>query len=180
MEKVLELVQEIKDSLTQVASSNKDEIRVMKAMLNDKEYVVDVYEKEGKIGEYCPSRDAREMMSSVLCSTTKITQEESKELMDSHEFNKKEATSMINVSKEFFNTYFNTGRKIGLGGRELSNVSLSQKVVKATDRPYPVKVGVDEAGKGIYQRGTAPVEKHLSVRVHAPCPEWVGESEPQE
>lgn len=173
MERVSEMIQEIKDGLKQVASSQKDEVKIMKAMLNDTDYVVGVYEKEGQIDQYCPAKDVRDMMSSVLCSTTKITQEESKELMDNHEFSKKEATSMINVSKEFLNTYLNTGRKIGLGGRELSNVSFSQKLVKATDRPYPVKVGVDESGKGIYQRGTAPVGKHLSVRVHAPCPEWV-------
>ena len=43
MENVRNLVNEIRTGLTQKSSSQKDEVRVMKAMLNDRDYVVDVY-----------------------------------------------------------------------------------------------------------------------------------------
>ena len=57
------LIEEIKKNLSQTSASQKDEVRVMKAMLNDKDYVIDLYSNEGKVGTYCPSRDARDMIS---------------------------------------------------------------------------------------------------------------------
>ena len=46
-ESVKDLVKEIKTGLSQTSSSRKDEIRVMKAMLNDPSYEVDEYGKDG-------------------------------------------------------------------------------------------------------------------------------------
>ena len=44
MENVKEVIDDIKNNLTQRSSSRKDEVSVMKAMLNDPEYTVDVYD----------------------------------------------------------------------------------------------------------------------------------------
>lgn len=178
METVKELVTNIKDNLSQVSSSQKDEVRVMRAMLNDKTYVVDVYAKEGKVDEYCPSTEARNMIASVINTAANISRPEADAMMADYEFKKGEAEAMVELSKEFVNTYLGCGRKLPLGGRELSDVSLSLKEVKATMRPYPVKTGVAEDGKNIYTRGMAPVGAHNGIKVHAPCPAWIegGES----
>ena len=47
MEKVTDLIKEINTNLTHASASNRDEVRVMRAFLNDTSYVVGVYGKEG-------------------------------------------------------------------------------------------------------------------------------------
>ena len=168
------IVKDIKDNLSQKSSSLKDEVKVMQAMLNDKGYAVDVYGKDGKTGEiYNASADARNMITSVITSTTKISKDEASVLAEDHEFSKAEATSMVNIGKEFINTYLDTGRKISMGGREQSNISLIGKDVEATVSRYPKKVGVDENGNGIYENAEKQVPAHKSARAIAPCPVWV-------
>lgn len=172
--KVNDLVKDIHDNLSQKSSSQKDEVRVMQAMLNDKSYAVKVFDKNGDTGEtYSPSKDARNMIASVITSTTKISKDEASVLAEDHEFSKNEASSCVNVSKEFVNTYLNTGRKLSFGGREQSNVSIIGKDVDASISRYPKKVGVDDAGNGIYENAEKHVPAHKSARVIAPCPTWV-------
>lgn len=173
METVKEVMNEIMKDLSQVAASKKDEVVVMQAMLNDTTYKVGVYGKGGKIGEYSPSDDARSMISSVICSTTKIGKEESNKLATEHIFSKPEASSLVNISKEFINTYVQTGRKLPLGAREESNVSLSKKEVKSAIKSYPKQVGVDSEGKGIYERPLVEVKGYKSLKVHGSCPKYL-------
>lgn len=174
MSKVNDLVNEIKAGLSQISSSAKDEERVMRQMLNDREFEVTVWGKDGQVeGQYSPAQDARDMIASVISSTTKISQDEAKVLAADHEFKKSEAQSMIRVSKEFVNTYLQTGRKLPLGGRENSDVALSLKDVGQREITFPKKVGVDSNGEGIYEKGKATIAAHSSLKVHAACPEWV-------
>lgn len=173
MEKVHELLNEIKTNLSQTSSSQKDEVRVMKAMLNDRDYAVGIYGKDGKEGEYCPANDARAMMSSVISSAAKVSQPEAEKMMDAYEFKKSDATTMINISKEFVNTFVQTGRKLPLGGREKSNVALSLKDIEASTRSYPKKVGVNDDGTARYEKAETKVGAHQSMKIHAPCPSWV-------
>lgn len=167
------LIEEIKGNLSQTNSSQKDEIRVMRAMLNDKDFKVDVYGKEGKVDSYCPSEDARNMFANVISSAVKISSDEANGLMENYEFKKSDADTMINVSKEFVNTYIQTGRKLPLGPREKSNVSLSLKQVEATTRTYPKKIGINDDGSACYENAPTEIKAHESIRVHAPCPVWV-------
>ena len=44
---VLNLIKEINDTRTQTSASAKDEVRVMRAMLNDPTFKVDVYGRSG-------------------------------------------------------------------------------------------------------------------------------------
>lgn len=173
MSKVNELINEIRTNLSQTSSSAKDEERVMRAMLNDREYKVDVYSKEGKIGEFCPAEEARNMIASVIASTVKISNEEAKKLADAHEFKKSESQAMINISKEFINTYLQTGRKLPLGGRKYSDVKLSEKHVEATTKAYQRKIGVNADGSPRYEKAFADVKAHNTIRVHSSCPEWI-------
>ena len=173
MSKTNELLKDIKENLSQKSSSQKDEVRVMQSMLNDKEYTVGIYGKEGKEGDYTPAEEYRKMISNVISSTTKITKEEAAQLADKYEASKSDANVMVGISKEFINTYLDTGRKISMGGREQSNISLIGKDVEATVSRYPKKVGVDENGNGIYENAEKQVPAHKSARAIAPCPVWV-------
>jgi hypothetical protein len=173
MSTVLDLVKEIKDNLSQVSSSNKDEVRVMQAMLNDKEYEVGVYTNSGLKETYNPAKDYRGMLSSIVANTTKISKDEAAALVDSYEVSKSDASTMVNVSKEFVNTYIATGRKLPFGGREKSNIALSGKEVAETIKTYPKKVGVNEDGTGRYESGERRVPSHFTVKAHGSCPDWV-------
>jgi len=173
MDKVSMLVKEIREGLSQTSSSQKDEVRVMRTMLNDRDYKVDVYGKDGVSGQYCPAEDARIIAASIISSAAKIPAAEAAKLAENYEFSKNEATLMIDVSKEFVNTFLQTGRKFPLGGREKSNVSLAIKDVESTTRTYPKKVGVNNDGTPRFGKGEVQVNAHQSVRVFAPCPPWV-------
>ena len=173
MSAVLSLVNEIKDNLSQVSSSNKDEVRVMQAMLNDTEYEVGVYTNAGLKETYNPAKDFRGMLSGIISNTTKISKDEASALANSYEVTKSDATSMVNVSKEFVNTYMGTGRKLPFGGREKSNIALSGKEVKETIKTYPKKVGVNEDGSGRYESGERRVPAHITAKVYGSCPDWV-------
>lgn len=170
---VTELVNEINQGRSQTSSSAKDEVRVMKAMLNDKGFEVNVYDKTGVVGTYCPAKDARSMIANVISATAKIPSAEAEQLAENYEFKRSDANSFIGISKEFVNTFIQTGRKLPLGGRETSNISLSVKHVAETTKPYPVKVGINEDGTARFTKGQAPIKAHDSIKVFAPCPPWV-------
>lgn len=171
---VMELVKEIDETRSQRSASAKDEVRVMRAMLNDSEFVVDVYGKGGVIGQYCPYDDARAMVANIIKGTTKINTKEAELLADNYEFTKQDANTFINISKEFVNTYVETGRKLPLGGRERSNISLSKKVKEERSNNFPKKVGVNDDGSDKYEScGEGIIPAHNSLRVHSSCPPWL-------
>lgn len=167
MSKVETLVKDIRTNLTQASSSQKDEVIVMTEMLNDKDYKVGEYTKEGKVGEYCPYDDSRKMVANIINKTAKISSAEAKTLAEDFQFGKTESTSMVNISKEFINTYLGTGRKLPLGGRETMNVSLIAKHIDETKKQFPV------GGIGSKERGEVTIPAHDSVKVSAPCPIWL-------
>lgn len=167
------LLNEISENLSQKSSSRKDEIRVMQAMLSDPTYEVNVYGKDGVESTYCPAKDFRGMCASVMSNVAKIPASEAEQLMEGYDVRKNEAEKMINVSKEFVNTFLKTGRKLPLGAREASDVSLSLKKIDSTTRLYPQKVGVNDDGSDRYSKTPTTIPAHESVRVHAPCPSWV-------
>ena len=84
---VTELLNIIKQASTCTASK-KDETRVMKAMLNDTSYSVDVYAGTGKIGEFNPSKEMRSMCTSILSSAASIPLAEANSLMEKYTFKK--------------------------------------------------------------------------------------------
>ena len=108
------------------------------------------------------------MITSVISKTTKIPTEEARVLAENHQFNNAESESMVTISKEFFNTYLDTGRKISLGKRERSDISFKPKEVEESVKTYPSK---DD--KGNFTKGEVTVPAHKSVKVSAPCPEWL-------
>ena len=161
MENVKLLVKDIKENLDKKTASQKDERSVMKAMLNDPNFKVGVYSKAGKVDEYSPYEDSRKLFANVISTTTKMSGSEALELAKGYEVTKSDADSMINISKEFVNTYLNTGRKLPLGGRETSNISLIKKEVAQRETRVP------------NQDKTALIPAHDSAKVYGSCPAWL-------
>ena len=170
---VKELVSKINSERTQSGASMKSELDVMRAMLNDKDYVVDIYSKDGKEGEYRPRESAEAIAAGVLKGAAKITSAEAAELASNYEFTKSDAEEAIKLSKEFINTYMQTGRKMRLGGREKSDISIKIKQKDASITSFPKKVGVDSAGKPIYEKAQINVPAYNSLSVNASAPEWL-------
>lgn len=173
MENVMTLIEEIQGSIKKKSASQKDEVKIMRAMLNDKEYVVDVYDKTGVIGQVCPANDAREMAASIISGATRIPYEEAKSLADNYEFKRNEAASMVEISKEFVNTYLDTGRKISLGGRVDKDISIYQDSLESKEKTYPKRIGEDENGKPKYERPITVIPAHKSAKTESGCPEWL-------
>ena len=165
VESVSQLVNDIKVNLTQKSASQKDEVLVMKAMVNDSSFKVGEYSKAGLSGEYSPYDDARKLVASIINSAAHIPSSEAKSLADSYEFSKSDAAVLVNISKEFVNTYVQTGRKLPLGGRESSNVSLELKTVAEAKKQFPI-VGSTERGESI-------IPAHTALKASGPCPVWL-------
>ena len=165
------LIADIKKNLSQTNASHKDEVAVMQSMLSDPTYEVTVYGKAGPVGSYNPCKEFRGMCSSIIENTTKIPAAEAQAVMENYTVKKAEADAMVGISKEFIHTYLATGRKLPLGGRATSDVSLSPKSVPETVRSCPRRVGGD--GTGEYSRVPTTIPAHDAVRVHAPCPSWI-------
>ena len=173
MEKVKELLEIINKESGTCTASKKDEVRVMKSLMNDTSYEVDVYGTNGKEGTLNPSQTLRSFCSSILTNVAKIPGVEAEHLMSNYEFKKSEAEKVIDFSKEFVNTYLHSGRKLPLGGREKSNISIALKVVPPGERSYPKSVGVDKNGNKIYASAKTYVQRFESVKVFASAPSWV-------
>ena len=172
MNTVKEVIENINNSRTQVSACAKDETRVMMAMLNDPTYKVDVYGRNGVEGEYCPYEEARTMVANIIKDTTKINKNEATELANQYEFDKQNAVIMTGLSKEFINTYIQCGRKLPLGGRVDSNISISRKV-KAKSGNHLKKVGVNDDGTDKFVEATENTPAHGSLKVYSPCPSWL-------
>lgn len=170
---VKNLITEIGSNLTQRNTSRKDEIRVMQAMLSDTEYEVSIYGKDGVEETYNPAKDFQSMCASVMSNAAKISDAEAQQLMSGYNVKRSEAASMVNLSKEFINTYLHTGRKMSLGAREKSDISIVLNEVPQTVRYYPKKVGVNDDGTDRYSKVPATIPAHESIGVHSPCPSWV-------
>lgn len=149
---VKELVANIEESRTQTSANAKDENRVMRAMLNDPTFKVDVWGRNGIEGQYCPYEEARILVANIVKDTTKISAKEASDLASQYEFGKQEAGIMINISKEFVNTYIETGRKLPLGGRDTSNISIAKKIKESK---------------------TYGSITHGSLKVYSPAPIWI-------
>jgi hypothetical protein len=152
--------------------SQKNELAVMTAMLNDCSYQVGVYNNSGYQGLYCPAQSFRRLISNSMAAMTGMSRMETDGLVSKYEFGPNDSKEMINFSKEFIHTYLKTGRKLPLGGREASNISLMLKQVPGGTVSYPVKVGEDSQGHAICESKTAYVGAYETVKVYGPCPVW--------
>ena len=168
------LVKSIHDSLKQRGASSRDEISVMKCMLNDSKYVVDVYSSNsGEVEKYCPYDDVRSTYKNVLKSAG-MTADEAQQVADNYVCTNADAKTYINIGKDFIHTYLGTGRKLPLGGREQSNVSLIGKTKPERPNIHVSKVGINEDGSDKFEMvedGVIP--EYKTVKVISPVPSWL-------
>jgi hypothetical protein len=154
--------------------SQKDEIAVMKGILNDPSYEVSVYDKNGCIGVYNPSKEIRKMIGGIITNTTGVQPNESKRIMDNYEFSTNDAKAMISFSKEFINSYMHTGRKMSLGGREKSDVSFIKRIIPEGTIKSPEIIGTNENGDPIYSNTKeTKLEEYETIKVFSPYPQWL-------
>lgn len=165
MENAKQIIAEVTDKTDQRSASKKDEVIIMKAMLNDPNFCVGIYDKTGKVGEYNPSQEVRKMVSNIVTATTKIPGAEARGLVDMYEFTKSDANVFINLSKEFVNTYLHTGRKLPLGGRINSDIKLEWKNIEERKVQTPKKDSTE--------RVETTVPAHGGIHAINPCPSWV-------
>ena len=169
---VQDLIKNIKDNLTQKSASSRDEVKVMKAMLNDRDFKVSTYSNSG-VTQHCPAEDYRNMLSGVVSATTKISKSEADSLVSDYEAKKSDAETMIELSKDFVNSSLRTGRKINLGGTENSNISIQLKEIDEVTKKYPKKVGTNPDGTIKYEKAETTIAAHEGLKVTSPCPDWV-------
>lgn len=171
---VNQLIQNIRQELQNpdgtynTRASQKDEQRVMREMLNDREYQVGIYDNSGQVGTYCPAECARNMVAGIISGTTKVSNAEASQLASGYEFGKAEAAQMTTIAKTFVNTYLETGRKLPLGGTESSDASLIMVNVPAGETTYPAK-----NADGTWGTKTNQVPAYGKVKATSPCPTYL-------
>lgn len=162
---VKEMVSSIKKDLNQQSASSKDEVAVMMAMVNDKSFIVDELGSNGQVvSTYCPAEVAQDLAANIIKGATKVSTAEAEELAKNHQFSKKEANAMVQLSKEFINTYLDTGRKIKFGNRDGKSLTLVQKDKKESTCTFPKRVGYNDDGTAIYQTAISKIPAYKEVK----------------
>lgn len=154
-----ELVLEIKSSTKQVSQNRVDEVRVMKEMLNDKDFSIGVYDKNmGYIGQRCPREEAIKFTKGVIAGATGLDQKDSQHLAENYEFTKKDANFLLQNMRDFMQVYMTTGRKINIMQTAATEAYLYTKDIPAAKKTVPDK---ENPGKS-KQIVTAPYTKLIS------------------
>ena len=159
------LIKEIQERRTQKSVNVKDERLVCKELLNDRTFKAAVYGKDGIEDYVCPAEEIDSMVSGIISKTTGIGSQEAAKLAEEYEYTNQDADHMITFSKEFVNVYMDTGRKLSLGKRENADISLVQKIVPASVKSVPKKVGINEDGSAIIQFVDKDIKEHKSIKV---------------
>ena len=136
MEQLMNEIREV--TKNQKSASRVDEIRVMRTMLNDPEFAVSIYDKnKGYIGTRCPREEAVKFITNVSSSITGLDIKSAAELANSYEFTKRDATFLIENSRDFTSTYLATGRKLPIMQSEKSEASILLRHVDKRDKNVP-------------------------------------------
>ena len=166
---VKDLIKDIHDNLKQKSASKRDEVTVMRAMLNDKDFIVTDYATHE---QHCPAKDFRDMTANIIAATTKMPKVEAQAVADNYDVKKSDAETMVNISKDFVNCALRTGRKINLGATEKSDISIQIKEIPESQKKFPMKTGVNDDGTPRYEKAETIIPAHEGLKVSSPCPKW--------
>lgn len=158
-----ELMSEIRNATQkQCSASRVDEIRVMRAMLNDPNFSVSIYDKnKGHIGTRCPREEAVKFAANISSAITGLESKSATELAENYEFTKRDAVFLVDNARDFARTYLSTGRKLPIVQTEDSEASLFYKNVESKEKVIPTTDG----GK---QTTTVPAYKKVICRSKSP------------
>lgn len=161
------LVAEIKkNTANQIAINKVDEVRVMRTMLNDKDFKLGIYDKSlGYIGDRCPHEEAVNFAKNIIAGSTGLDAKDSRHLAENYEFTKRDASFLIDNMRDFLEVYTSTGRKINVMQTAATEACLYTKPVEATNKSVPDK---NNPGKN-KQVVTSPYVKLVAV---TKCPKY--------
>lgn len=135
-----ELISEIKKSTNQIAINKVDEVRVMKSMLNDKDFTIGVYDRTmGYIGQRSPHQEAVKFVKGIISGATGLDKKDSQILADNYEFTKKDASFLLDNMRDYLKVYTSTGRKINVMQSAETEACLYTKSVPVTTKRIPDK-----------------------------------------
>lgn len=139
------MINEIKHNAKQISINKVDEVKVMKSMLNDKNFKIAIYDnKEGYIGDKCPAEEATQFVAGIIQNATGLDSKDSKHLAEGYEFTKKDAVFMVNNAKDFMEVYLKTGRKINIIQNGATECSIYAKDIPAGTKNMPARPGSPE------------------------------------
>lgn len=161
MEKMVEtVIKEIKESGSSKASQ-KDEVALMRAMLNDPTFACTNVDSKGNPVIFNPCETWKGICSAVVSESTGMTKTEAEGLVANYNVGNTTASQMIDISKNFINTAISTGRKVNLPSREDSKCTLYQEA-----RPE-VTAKAPKTGQ------TIVIPAFTKVKAQSTCPLWV-------
>lgn len=164
-----QLVADIKKSTKQVSVNKVDELKVMKAMLNDKNFSLSVYDKNmGYLGQKCPHDNAVRFVKNVIAGATGLDSKDSQHLAENYEFTKRDASFLIENMKDFVEVYTSTGRKMNIMQSAATEAYIYTKPVAATTKCVPDR---DNPGE-VKKITTSPYIKLVSS---TKCPKYTDE-----
>lgn len=162
------LIDEIKQSTSQIAINKIDEVRVMKCMLNDPDFSIGVYDKNlGYIGQRCPHDEAVNFTKNIISGATGLDGKDSKILASNYEFTKRDASFLLDNMRDFLQVYTGSGRKINIMQSATTEACLFTKDIKAGSKLVPDK---DHPGK-TKEINTLSYTKLVSA---SKCPKYTG------
>jgi hypothetical protein len=140
-----QLIYDIKKNTKQIAVNRVDEVRVMKTMLNDKEFSIGVFDKSaGYIGQKSPHDDAVKFVKNIIQGSTGLDSKDSMHLAENYEFTNRDANFLLSNMRDFISIYTDTGRKINLIQNADTEAAIFTKRVESTEKLIPDK---DNPGK---------------------------------
>lgn len=161
-----QLVSEIKKNTTQIAINRVDEVKVMKSMLNDKNFSIGVYDKNlGYIGQKSPHDEAVRFVKGIVAGATGLDNKDAQVLAEGYQFNNKDANFLLSNMRDFLFVYTGTGRKINVMQSADTEASLYIREIESTKKQVPDK---DNPGK-TKEVTTSPYTKLVSV---SKCPKY--------
>ena len=161
-----QLVWEIKKSTNQIAINKVDEVRVMRSMLNDKNFSIGVYDRNiGYIGQKSPHDDAVKFVKGIVAGATGLDNKDAQILAENYEFTNKDANFLLSNMRDFLHVYTGTGRKINIMQSADSEASLFIREVNSTKKQVPDKDNPGSTKEVI----TSPYTKLVSI---SKCPKY--------
>lgn len=139
------IITDIRKKSKQISINKVDEVRVMKAMLNDGEYSIGVYDKsQGYIGQHCPHDDAIKFVKNVIQDATGLDAKDAQTIADGYQFKNRDANFLLNNMRDFLYIYTGSGRKINIMQSADTDAAVYIKPIGSQEKLIPDK---DNPGK---------------------------------
>ena len=134
------LISEIKSNTNQISINKVDEVRVMRSMLNDKDFTIGVYDRsQGYVGQKCPHDDAIKFVKNIVQDATGLDSKDAQHLADKYQFSNRDANFLISNMRDFLYVYTKTGRKINIMQSADAEASVFIKDISSMTKRIPDK-----------------------------------------